>query len=307
MFSLFTYLLINPSGPYYSNAITLLNSIARGNEAIIKYVDARTTTDDVFGSAEQILLSKIALDKNYKTKTSFDDPIIRQLQVVMEKATYQEGEPNFWMQYYTPLFKAMYQEGYFEPLVYYAFSNVNLDPIQRYVKKNNKEMKSAVSFLVNYLNPIRSTRELQFTRRKNAPALFHFDDDGDYAGTGQLDSKGTFTGKWEFFHSNGNLKSSGAYNTAGQKEGLWKYYSKLGQPTGLDNWSAGKQQGEDITYNSRNVMTGKAFFVNGELHGEKELYFGIGHLYSKTTYTNGKQNGPYKEYYSNGRLKKKLS
>lgn len=231
MFSLFTYLVISPSGPYYSNCITLLNNIARGTDEMLHYVDARTESSEVFGAAEQILLSKIALDKAYKVKTDLDDPIIRQLQVVSEKVTYDAAEKNFWMQYYVPFFQVIYKEGYFKPRVYHAFSNINLEPIQRYVKKNDKQIKGAITFTVNYFNLIRSTREPQATQRSASPALYHFEE-GDLAGTGTRDGKGTLTGKWEFYHPNGNLKSTGRFNAKGEKEGEWNYYAKNGKRAG---------------------------------------------------------------------------
>lgn len=302
LFSLFTYLMLSPSGPYYKNAVYLLDHIAKGTDDVLQYVDARTSSDDVFGAAEQIVLSKIALDKAYKTKTSFDDPVIRQLQVVLEKVQYDAAEKNFWMQYYVPLFSAMYKDGQFEPLVYHAFSNIDLEPIQRYVKKNNKEIKAGLSFAATYFNSIRSTRELQATNRKATPTLYHFND-GVYAGMGTMNDKDVLTGKWTFYYPNGNIKSTGSYNTAGDKEGVWNYYYKTGGLSGTDQWSNGKQTGEDIIYSSRGVVTTKAHYRNGELHGDKELFYGIGHLFSKTSYIDGKQNGPYTEYYSNGRKK----
>lgn len=303
LFSLFTYLLVTPSGPYANYAIQYLNLISKGDTEVVKYVDARSSADEAFGVAEQILLSKIALDKAYKIKTSFDDPIIRQLQVVMEKTTYDEDSKNFWMQYYVPLFKTIYTDDQFEPLVYHAFSGVNLEPIQRYVKKNSKEIKSAVTFVVQKLNPIRSTRELHAARRKAAPELYHFNDDGDFAGIGTMDGKGNLSGPWKFYHTNGNLKSTGAYNEKSEKEGTWHYFAANGLPTGFDTWIAGKQTGDDVTYNSYGTITAKAQYKNGELHGEKETFYGIGHLYTKATYADGKMSGPYTAYYSNGRKK----
>ena len=300
--SLFAYLFNNPDGNYYSNTIKLLSSISTGTDDIRQYIDNRKTgSAGSYALIEKIILSKIALDKNYKPLAAFDDPIFRQLQVLMEKLQYNADDNDFWMQFYVPSFKKLFGSKLFEPAVFHAFSNANIEKIQQYVKKNKKEIKEAIEVFIEDMSKIRSTEELNFEKRQTAPVLYHFDD-GILFGKGNYD-KDKMTGKWEFYHTNGNLKSFGTYNANGKKQGKWTYYYKDGKLSGYDSWNDGEQTGEDLTYNNQGVLVTKADYSAGKLNGEKHNYYGVGHLFSIQTYKNGVQEGKYLQYYSSGHKK----
>jgi tetratricopeptide (TPR) repeat protein len=107
----YTYLLISPEGPYSSSCINLLAAISKGTDDAVQYVSKRNIIPEGnFALVEQIITSKIALDKNYKVLTSLDDPIIRQLQVMMEKLEYEEDNPDFFMQFYVPYIKDIFNK-----------------------------------------------------------------------------------------------------------------------------------------------------------------------------------------------------
>ena len=106
MMSFFTYLMISPQGRYLTNTIHRLSSISSGSDEVIKLVaERREEEKEYYSSVEQIMLSKVALDPKYKLMGGIDDPIVRQLQVMMEKLEYRPEENDFWMQFYVPLFK----------------------------------------------------------------------------------------------------------------------------------------------------------------------------------------------------------
>jgi tetratricopeptide (TPR) repeat protein len=84
-----TYLLVLPGGKNSGRVINLLGMIARNENEVGELVAKRTSeTPPNFQVLEQIIASKIALDKKYKRQTSLDDPICRQLQVMLEKLEY---------------------------------------------------------------------------------------------------------------------------------------------------------------------------------------------------------------------------
>ncbi len=299
MMSMFTYLLITPQGNQFKNVISMLDKISKATDDVTSVVAERKTSEEVFARAEQIILSKIALDKAYKLQASVDDPIVRQLQALMEVLQYEEGNPDFWMQYYVPMFKMIFSKKIFEPTVNSAFSNIELESIQRYVKKNNKEIKSAITEIVTYLNGIRSTWELDYSKRQSAPAIYHYDD-GVLFAKGRLNDKGDVVGEGEFYHPNGNLKSKGKFTNEGKKDGDWKFYLENGLLSGTEQWSNGVQTGEDVIYNKWGNIISKAAIANGNFHGEKRTYYAIGHPYTVTNYKDGKKDGSYTEYYSSG-------
>jgi antitoxin component YwqK of YwqJK toxin-antitoxin module len=300
MMSLFTSLLVAPEGNHNDNAIKLLSNISKSTDDVTELISDRKAAEEVFAQAEQIITSKIALDKGYKSKCSLDDPIIRQLQALMEVVKYSEAEEDFWMQYYVPMLKEIFTNA-FEPTVYYAFSSVQLESIQRYIKKNQKELKDAFSLLNNYLNTVRTTRQLSYEKRSNAEALYHYED-GKLIGKGKLDNKNNLVGDWEFYHANGNVKGKGSFLADGKRTGIWSYYNEQGKLTSKETYGNGVQAGEEITYVD-DIITQKAMYANGKLNGRKITYFAIGHVRIEAEYKDDMEDGSYIEYYSNGQKK----
>lgn len=301
MLSLITYMIINPSGMHYKNAITILNNISRVIEDTEEIVDDRKGEDPAFQHAEQVLLSKMALDKNFKLQTGLDDPITRQLQALMEVIKYDASNQDFWMQFYVPLYKDLFQKKQFDPLMNQAFSSLEIESIQKYIKKNSKEMKIAVGYVASYLNTIRSTRELDHGKRMAMDAIYHYNNDDVIVGSGKLDPKGEPVGKWNFYYSNGNKKSIGEFLPGGKKTGKWTFYFADGRISGTEEWKNGLQEGKDVSYSQFGAIAIEANYVNGKLQGEKKNYYGIGTLKSVAHYKDDIQEGLYTEYYSSGR------
>jgi antitoxin component YwqK of YwqJK toxin-antitoxin module len=302
MMGLYTYLINNPSGPYKSSVIKLLDNLSKVTDNITEVIGKRTSEPEGnIAMVEQIVLSKIALSSEYKVLTDLDDPIIRQLQVMMEKLSYDAGNDDFFMQFYVPYLKEIYNRKVFEPAVFYAFSDVDVEKIQRYLKKNEKEITAAKKVIGSNLEQIRLTRELNYSKRQQLSTLYHFDN-GVLFGKGSLEKEKP-VGKWEFYYENGNIKSTGQFNMNGGKEGKWTYYYENGSVSSYDNWKNGLQEGEDLVYNRKGVLTSRANYSMGKLNGEKTEFFALGHVFSITTYKEGKESGKYSQYYSSGRKK----
>lgn len=297
MMSLFTSLLVSPEGNHKDNAIRLLSNISKNTDDVTELIRDRKASEEIYAQAEQIITSKIALEKGYKLKCSLDDPIIRQLQAMMEVVKYSEGEEDFWMQYYVPMFKEVFSKA-FEPTVYYAFSSVEMEAIQRFIKKNPKALKDAFALLNNYLNGVRTTRQLSFEQRKTAEAVYHYED-GKLIGKGKLDSKSNLVGDWEFYHPNGNLRARGSFGADGKRNGAWSFYNEQGQLRNKETWTNGVQTGEAVTYED-NIITQKSQYTNGKLNGRKTSYYSLGHVRVETYYKDDKEEGAYTEYYTNG-------
>jgi uncharacterized protein len=322
-----TYLLVLPGGKNSGRVINLLGMIARNENEVGELVAKRTSeTPPNFQVLEQIIASKIALDKKYKRQTSLDDPICRQLQVMLEKLEYDENGRDFSMQYYVPMYRTIFADKQFEPFINYIFSNVNLDEIKSYNKKNKKQIQQFVNNTAAYLTMIRSTRELHAMKRKEVKQQYHFENNQLY-GYGWMDGS-TARGSWKFTFSSGNPKAVGEYNNNGQKHGLWKYYHFNGKPDGEENlnngqlegtasyyhtngkpmlkgaFKGGKKQGEFIRYYKDGGINTVENYVDGMLAGTRKVYFKSGALNAVENYKNDKLNGPFTVYYVNGKKEK---
>ena len=78
-----------------------------------------------------MIKSKVSLDKKYKTKVKLDDPVIKQMQLLLEQLEYDDETDNFFMKYYAGPLKSIYDADMIEPFTYYILSSVEL-------KKNSK-------------------------------------------------------------------------------------------------------------------------------------------------------------------------
>lgn len=325
--SLVANLIMEPEGRFAMNSISLLDNIAKGKDDIMELVNKRTEEpDENFRLIEQIVLSKIALDKNYKSIINLDDPISRQLQVICEKLSFDGGDKDFWMQFYVPFFRKAFDDKKFEYLINYAFSGVNIPAIKEFNRKKKKDIEAFTTELVEYLKVIRTTRELEVAKRNTSGTCYYYEN-GSLVGKGVTKNNGEqLTGPWEFYFPAGNKKALGLYNEKGEKEGDWKYYYFNGQVKGEENYRSGKQEGKETYYFDHGIVSSRANYKNGEADGEHITYYrdgvikaieqyqngklnGIrksftttGLLQSEVTYVNGVQNGSFKTYHANGKV-----
>ncbi len=293
------YLLMSPEGKYSAKSISLLDAIAKSKDDILEFKNKRKEpAGDSYALVEEIILSRIALEKAYKPLTSIDDPISRQIQVVFEKLEYREPDKDFWIQYYLPYYKHVFSDGKFELFINHIFAHVDLPIIQNYIKKNKKGIQELLSDAGNYFDKIRSTRELQYTKRDNQAIQYYFED-GSLAGKGRLNGK-TFAGPWEFYFPAGNLKATGSFNESGQRDGEWVYYYANGSVKGKEHYRNGKLEGEAEFYFENGLVSSHETYIADQANGISTSYYWVGTPKVVAGYKMGKLDGERKEYYSNG-------
>ena len=302
--SLIGYLLVNPSGKYWSKSIKLLDQISKSTDEILEYKNKRATAPgESFQEVEDIVLSKIALDKGYRPIIALDDAISRQIQAVFEKLEYKDTEDDFWIQYYLPYFKQVYNNGKFELFINHIFSNVNIPIIQDYNKKNKKELGEFSTGAAEYFDLLRATRELFYKKRDSITERYLFED-GKLMGKGVLANKGkTLTGRWEFYYPAGNLKCVGNYNLAGQREGKWIYYFYDLKLKAKEAYTNGKLEGVQEYYFENGNLSSVENYRNNKAEGLVTTYFYAGNKKSAANYKDGKKEGEERRFYANGNLK----
>lgn len=323
--ALLTSLAVEPENANFANIITLLNEICRSSDEIVELVNNRTEDpSENFGTIEQIVLSKIALDKKYKIIIELDDNISRQMQVVFEKLRYDESDQDFYMQYHVPVFKKIYDDKKFEYFVNYVFSGVNIPAIQNFNKKKKKDIDGLKANIVDYFHTIRATRELQFTRRSlHGPRFIHSEE--GLLGKGTL-NENQFNGPFLFLYSFGNKKAEGVFNQKGEKHGTFTFYYFNGKLKATEVYQNGKQHGkqsyfydngspESVVFMKEDEADGEmtSYYYNGvtrsiepysqgKLHGVKKTFYKNGALELEESWVNGKRHGPTKTYYKNGQI-----
>jgi antitoxin component YwqK of YwqJK toxin-antitoxin module/tetratricopeptide (TPR) repeat protein len=301
MLSFTAYLLLYPNGRYYANSINWLNRIAYNKDTIQTLLNRRTTDpDENYQPLEQILQSKISLDKSYKSLAQPDDAIIRQIQVLFEKMQYQQTDSDFYMQYYIPLFKTFYTNNQFEPFINRLFSSVNNAVIQDYVKKHKKELAGITDETVTYFTGIRSTQILDYTKRGSDTAYWSFDN-SDLSGHGAFSTKTQkINGAWTMLYAPGNIKGKGFFNSNGNRDGDFTFYYFDGKVKGKEFYRDGKQEGEETYYYANGMPSSHSWYKDGKLEGESTSYFWVGTPNTITRYHADKEEGAKITFYDNG-------
>jgi antitoxin component YwqK of YwqJK toxin-antitoxin module/Tfp pilus assembly protein PilF len=301
--SYINYMLLQPTGKFQQACITQMSNICKSTDSIQQLVNSRNSDGEMpFSLVEKIVLSKIALDKNYKPLIKLDDPITRQIQVMLEKLEYDESSTDFWMQYYVPLLTNILKRKKFEPFIYRVSAELILKQFNR-IKKDKDEQQDLVNYLVAYYNQIRDTRELNYAKRIKRPTLYHYED-GSLYGKGNTSADGKdFVGNWEFCYSTGNIRSIGIFNDKGGKEGEWKYYHYNGLLRGRQFYKNDVQEGEEFFTLIMASMSSKATVKNGEADGESYTYYIVGSPKAIQHFKNGQLDGTRKTFFSSGNLK----
>lgn len=318
--------IVNPSNGNVNRVVTYLSSICNAKDETLEAQQRRTGDNypDNFSRVEQIIFSKIALDKGYKVKFNLDDNIFKQINVMLEKLEYDEASEDAYMQLYVPYFKQLYNDKKVEVMLNHAFSGLTIDAIASYMKKNKSEVSAFTKEAFSYVDLVRSTRVVQYKERQTAPRLYHFDENRFYA-EGKMVGEGG-EGYWKFYFPDGYLKAEGELLN-NERNGTWKFYHETGKLQSVEQFNKGVSDGPVTVYYSNGalkrtiaykdgkaegvvknyslygVVTSEENYVNNELEGKQTYYYNDGTVKSQFQYKAGKANGLYVMYYGNKTIK----
>lgn len=304
MMAFSTYLLMGPSEHFSQNAVKYLSSISKVTDEVLKNTKGTKRSASNFDLPQEILLSKVALDHNYKNTTGLEDPIVKQLQVSLEKLEYNGKDKSFEMQFYAPFYSKLFAEGSFESLVYRMFSGLKIQDIDKWNSRHKKEEESFIENVQQYFNGIYQSQVLDNEQRSKATLKYLHT-------TGKVVAKGSFadeakeilTGKWEYYYpENGTLQAAGAFDNEGKKTGEWNYYYLSGVLKEHDLYKAGKLSGECKEWYDNENLRFQSIYKDDFPEGLATAYYFNGNMKSETQYANGKMNGIAKEYYQTGEL-----
>ncbi|BAV06209.1 phophatidylinositol-4-phosphate 5-kinase [Filimonas lacunae] len=327
MLSAATYLLMKPDGRYRKNCINLLNSVAVMDDEVSANVK-KAKGNNVFEEQQEIIVSKIAMDRGYKLQTDLEDAITRQFQVLLEKLSYEQAQQDFFMQFYVPYYKQVYDSKQFNLLVNYIFSGLGIKKVDDFVKRNKKDLVAFADECGVHFNKLKETQVLNYQQRKDAPSHFYYREgkvlgkggtwtvtkdnwilEGDwvfYHANGTVKSKGAFVhdkynGEWQFFYSNGVKKEKGVYEN-GVEEGPCTFWFDNGSLQAVNNYKAGKLEGERKVYYYSGELKRTEQYKGNEKNGLVVAYYTNGLVQYKVNFVNGLKEGVFTEYYDNGQL-----
>jgi antitoxin component YwqK of YwqJK toxin-antitoxin module len=297
-------LLVEPSNGNLQNAVAILSSMSKGDDEILGYYQSRKVEADAnYQQAEELFLSKLALDKAYKSETDLKDPITSQLQMIIEKLEYTPDDKDFYVQYFLPVLKEILKEKKYNAYCNHIFSGLKIKQIEEYYKKSKKEATQMVDGCIVYFNKVRISREW-FAEKRNADGPYHYENGKCFAKGKYINEK--TLGPWEFYYSNGNIRTKGVFDDNGERTGEWIYYYENLAVSGKENYTGGKLNGDEIVLNANGTKTRVAGYVNGSKEGENHDYYANGNLRSIEVYANGKESGTLNYYFNEGPVRTTL-
>jgi antitoxin component YwqK of YwqJK toxin-antitoxin module/tetratricopeptide (TPR) repeat protein len=285
LISLLTYLAIEPDGPRSQPVLVLVEKLATGQPIVEESEKvAAVAPNAAFEELDQLITSKVALNKDYVSKVKFDAALVKQTQLLVEKFPV-DADPasDFWVRAYAPLVRALRQDDNLTTFTYLVLYSANDSRARQWVKSN----KSRVDKLLYGLDPLVALRRQQpLPSGELADAWYGRGTHVEGLGPGTRDASGHITptaGPWLFTGEDGNIRERGTFAGPAKRGGLWQTL----RPDG----SVEAEQ----TYASTGPNV-------GELDGPARSFYPSGQLRSEATYRAGKLEGPSKTYAATGKV-----
>jgi uncharacterized protein len=302
MLALQTFLMLEPAGQSSFDVLKILEETVNNLLPPAGDSDRVALPKDNFEDLQVLIKSKVSLNKNYKNKTKLNYVLPKQVQLLMEKLTYDPNDKDFFMQMYVPYFAAANKEGYLEPLVYMLYVSVQNDEVQAILKKNLSKIKLFIGWSVNKMQEMRKFRPL--VTENPAVKIAHH-----YYTNNKLQATGNFTdptetkkmGEWTFYYSNGVMSGKEFYDENGKGQKEWRYYYNTGIPKGVYNYENGEQTGPAVSYHPNGEKSIDANIVKGKAEGEAKYYYYSGKLKQTVFFVKDEKEGPEVTYYPSGR------
>jgi antitoxin component YwqK of YwqJK toxin-antitoxin module/tetratricopeptide (TPR) repeat protein len=251
-----------------------------------------------FEKLDQILRSKIAMDKKFKTEVPVDAAIVKQFEMLAKQlntASTDVADP--WVKFYLPVYEALRDKKMMEPFLYHIMTSSPIEAVKKWNAKNEKAREAFFKVVNETLAKDRDDVRVPASLGLGERAYAEYSEDNLVSGVGSV-SNGKENGKWIYFGSNSEKMAEGVYDN-GVKKGEWKYYSKTGAASSIENPDTGDMTtlypngGKEVHY----------FLKNDEIEGEITFYYPCGSVSERRTHKDGKKYGKGQMFFETGAVK----
>ncbi len=259
----------------------------------------QSVPNDIFGNSDalaelnQIVLSKLALNKNYKPGLKIDFKLTRQLQFILEKLPKSSEDLPLITKFYLDFYRKALEVSSYQAIILSGLQGVNNEDISKAVKKENSVINKFANWAGGYLLDMRTNFMLPLSdgTKKNVRVIFS---NGEVSGFGEAIVNDKLNGDWSFVSQTGEINAKGKY-VLGKREGLWNYFSN-GKVIMTEEFKNGKEEGAYKRYFETGVISEEGFQKNGLFEGLILLYHPSGKLSAKINAVAGKRSGLYRGY-----------
>ncbi|HMJ70031.1 MAG TPA: hypothetical protein VK508_14095 [Cyclobacteriaceae bacterium] len=251
-----------------------------------------------FEKLDQIIRSKVAMDKKFKTEVPVDAAIVKQFEMLVKQLnTVATDVDDPWVKFYLPVFETLRDRKMMEPFLYHITASSPIEAVKKWNAKNEKTREKFFTVVNEALerdrDDIRIPASLGLGERTHA----EYGENNLVSGVGGF-SNGKEHGKWIYFSSNSEKIAEGAYEN-GAKKGEWKYYTNTGAPTTTENLDTG----EVTTWYPNGSKEVHYFLKNKEVEGDITFYYPCGSVSERRTHKDGKKYGKGQTFFETGAVK----
>ena len=287
---------------------------------------ASTTPNAAFAELDQLLESKVALQKSYVSKVKFDAAVVKQTQLLVEKFPVDGPADDFWVRAYGPMVAVLRQNDNLTPFTYLILQSADDAKAAQWVKSNKGKIEAMAQAVLRPLVALRVQQQVVGGPAGQRLAGWFNEGKLDGLGPGQNENgKFKATGAWISVSNQGAVDALGSHNTAGQRIGFWKVlrpdgtldktvtYNDKGEREGPAKeyhpngqlayeltYKADKVEGQMTVYNECGARTGTRMFKAGDLDGAYTSYYDNGQLRMRATTHADKVDGLEEGFYADG-------
>jgi antitoxin component YwqK of YwqJK toxin-antitoxin module len=250
---------------------------------------------NAFEKLDQIIRSKIAMDKKFKTVVPVDVAIVKQFEM-MEKQlnTVSQDTDDPWVKFYLPVYQTMHDQKLTEAFLYHILTSSGIEAVKKWNAKNEKALGAFFNAVNAALTRDRGTVRAPESLGVGARTSAQYTKQNALSGVGGL-SDGKEHGRWVYFHSNGERAADGVFDN-GVKKGVWNYYSRDGVISSTEDETTGEITkfypggGKEYTY----------FLKEGKIDGEFVFFYPCGAVSERRTHKADKRVGKGEAFHATG-------
>jgi antitoxin component YwqK of YwqJK toxin-antitoxin module len=263
---------VNGDPNYLNYAVGFLEGIAnKANKQKFKDIPAETFAFcDHLAYIDEIVYSKTALSKNYKSKVKGDYNLSKQLQVISESLAKESAGDDVILRFYVNYYQQVWNKKHFEGMVASILASIDNVNTQNVAKK----YKSKINLFSNDVLAIIHTGRTTVKCTNNGRTLegFTYASGGQVLVLGDLSKDLNIEGQAYYFHKNGILSAEGKAYGEDKKEGQWKYYYNDGTLRKIEEYEDGQLNGTKTSFAETGAMQEKAEVKNGKNNGRIITY-----------------------------------
>ncbi|MBF9141754.1 tetratricopeptide repeat protein [Hymenobacter properus] len=328
LMSWITCLFLADDGTTSHNVLVSAERLSQG-EPVVKDEDKEKplAPNDAFAELDQLLESKVALQKSYESKVKFQAAVVKQTQLLVEKFPADGPATDFWIRTYGPMVKALRQGDNLTTFTYLILQSADDKKAMQWVKSNKGKVEAMLKEVVPPLLDIRAQQQVAggapdqrltgwFSDGKpeglgpghndkdkfvhEAGEWISLSNQGAIDAVGRYNAAGERTGPWKVLRPDGTVEKTFVYNDKGEREGLAREFHANGQPSFDIPYKADKIEGTLVAYNECGARIGSRSFKAGNLEGPYASYYDNGQLRMRATVHNDKVDGLEEGFYQDG-------